>query len=335
MKLISCKNREEWIAARLHGIGGSDCAAVMGMSPWRSALDVYMERVGLVPGVRQNEAMSWGTRLEGKILEAYAEQTGYELESGTNIIAQHDEHEWMLASFDATVKGQRKGAEAKNIGGRQAFATDDDGELIWGESGTDHVPLYYLMQCQYYLAVSGYESWDLAALIGGQELRIYTILPDAELQAEIIETVGSFWRDHVLAKVPPPCGVLSDLKKFVAARFPRNNGKMLQVDGTAVAIADNLKYARAELSIAEAEVERFEVQLKQIIADADGIEWAEDGEVQRITWKKSKDITAIDWKALAQACNPPADLVAKFTSPKPGTRRLVLPRGWTKQGDNE
>ena len=39
------KNREEFLLERKKGIGGSDVAAIIGVSPWKTALGVYLDKV--------------------------------------------------------------------------------------------------------------------------------------------------------------------------------------------------------------------------------------------------------------------------------------------------
>jgi putative phage-type endonuclease len=71
--------RDEWLAARRTGIGGSDIAAILGLSPWRTPLDVYRDKVD---GAEQpeTEAMRWGRLLEDVIAREYAVRAGVRIQ---------------------------------------------------------------------------------------------------------------------------------------------------------------------------------------------------------------------------------------------------------------
>ena len=324
--------KDAWRRERMTGLGGSDSAAVLGLSPWKNATDVYMERVGLVDGPEENERMRWGTVLEEPIADEYRKRTGCKFCRLDNAIARHPQHNWMLASPDRLIYGTKKGLEVKTAGGRAAYATDEDGNPLWGDEGTDQVPIYYLMQCQHYLAVTGFEEWDLAVLIGGQDFRVYTIKPDKDLHANMIETLSQFWHEHVLAKVPPPAVDEKTRSRFLAARFPLNNGKFLKADASTPELMEKvraLKIARALTEQAELGELEASNTLKTLIAEYDGIEFEEVGKVQKITWKRSRDTTRTDWKAFAQSISPTPEQLSPFTTPQPGVRKLVVPRAWS------
>ncbi len=73
--MLTAKERQAWLAARRRGITGTDVAAILGLNPWRNALDVYLEKMGQGEAVQANEAMWWGTYLEEGIARRYAELT--------------------------------------------------------------------------------------------------------------------------------------------------------------------------------------------------------------------------------------------------------------------
>ena len=65
---------EEWLAYRRRGIGGSDVAAIMGISPFRTARDLYFGKRGIAP-FEDNEgnwvAMKMGHFLEDLVAKIY------------------------------------------------------------------------------------------------------------------------------------------------------------------------------------------------------------------------------------------------------------------------
>lgn len=180
-------NRDEWLASRRTGIGASEIAAIAGLSPWGGPVDVYCAKLGLSPD-RHSDAMAWGLRLEGVIAAAYSEREGVALEPG--YLVRHPDESWILATPDR-------------------FAPDRLVELKvsrtsegWGEQETDDVPPHYLLQCQWQMLAAGYPRVDIAALIGGVELRVYTV-ERSETVIESLVTIGrAFWR-RVLEQRPP------------------------------------------------------------------------------------------------------------------------------------
>lgn len=176
-------DRPAWLAERRKGVGSSDAAAVLGFSPYKTAYEVFLEKTGRLPDAPESEAMRWGTLLEDVIAAAYSERTGEALRP---LPLLHSERwPWMLASVDR-VTDSGKVVEIKNVGWRM------QGE--WGEEDTDKVPAHYLIQLMHQLAVTGRERGDLVALIGGQDLRVYSFERNDKLIERMAHAEGEFWR---------------------------------------------------------------------------------------------------------------------------------------------
>jgi len=188
----------EWLEARKKGIGGSDAPAVLGVSPWRTALDVYYEKTD--PNYEpkpETEAMRWGAALEPVMRTEYVRRTGYEI-TATNTMLRHPEHEWMIASLDGMTSTGRV-LELKTTRHVEG----------WGEPYTDQIPMHYLPQVHHYMAVTGAGACDVAVLIGGSDFRIYVVEADPELAEQIIDAEAAFWA-MVRAKEPPSPASVAD-----------------------------------------------------------------------------------------------------------------------------
>lgn len=85
---------------RSKGIGGTDIAAIVGLNPWKSPIDVYMEKTGLVEPIPDNENLYWGRELEPAVLRRYAKETGYVLRPGDPIQGAEP---WILGTPDALI----------------------------------------------------------------------------------------------------------------------------------------------------------------------------------------------------------------------------------------
>lgn len=167
----------EWYAARAEGLGGSEIAAVLGLSPFCSRFSLWHRKAGLLGEEPDNAAMSWGRRLEDPIAAKFAEDHPEfkTLRTGT---WRSVDRPWQIANPDRMLIG-KGGEKASILEVKTAHAYNAD---AWGPSGTDQVPVYYRTQTLWYLDCFQYEACHLAVLIGGADYREYLIGYD---QAEI------------------------------------------------------------------------------------------------------------------------------------------------------
>jgi len=191
--LVSTKSidHDEWLRWRRTGVSGSDAAAIIGLDRYRSAFDVYVDKLGLKKEQPDNEAMRQGRDLEEYVASRFCEQTGKKVRR-RNAILQHPEHHWMLGNIDRWVVGENAGLECKttSVLNRAKFS---QGEF----------PPNYYVQCVHYMAVTGAERWYLAVLVLNKAFHVFTIERDeAEVQA-LIEAEKDFWENHVLKQIPP------------------------------------------------------------------------------------------------------------------------------------
>jgi putative phage-type endonuclease len=177
-------------AERKTGIGGSDAAAALGISPWRTPYDLWLEKTGAANPLPVTEPMRWGTLLEPVIAAEYCRRTGRQIEPAPML--RHPTHRWMIGHIDGRVIGEPRILEVKTAGIG----------IGWGEPGSDEIPLQYLTQCHHYLVVSQAEVVDIAVLIGGQDFRLYTIERDDAIADTLIEREQRFWW-RVENRMPP------------------------------------------------------------------------------------------------------------------------------------
>jgi putative phage-type endonuclease len=112
LRLVSTKDmgREDWLEVRRTGIGSSDAAAAIGLNPYQSQLELWMQKTGkgaLLPAVDPSDdtsPMFWGTLLEPIVAAHYTKRTGNKVRK-VNAVLQHPEHPWMLANVDREVVG--------------------------------------------------------------------------------------------------------------------------------------------------------------------------------------------------------------------------------------
>ncbi|HZK34143.1 MAG TPA: YqaJ viral recombinase family protein [Bacillota bacterium] len=183
-------DREEWLEQRRRGIGGSDAAAIAGLNPWRSPIEVYLDKVGEMPEQEDNERMYWGRVLEDVVAREFTARTGKRVRR-RNAILHHAKHDFMIANVDRLLVGEGVGLECKTT---SEYAKDQ-----WAD---DEVPDMYILQCQHYMAVTGFKGWWIAVLIGGNEFVYKYIERDQDIIDYLIQIESEFW-GMVQNKVPP------------------------------------------------------------------------------------------------------------------------------------
>ncbi|WP_167828715.1 lambda-exonuclease family protein [Streptomyces sp. MZ04] len=191
-------DREGWLALRRTGVGGSDVAAVLGMSRYTSPIELYLDKVGELDDMPRSpelaEAAFWGHQHEPTIARVFTERTGLGVVEGPGMLANVDRR-WMLANVDRYVLDEdAQPASLLEIKTRSAVQLE---EWLGG------VPDGPALQTHWYLAVTGYKHAHVAALLGGNRLIIHRVERDEALVEHLVALVGEFWQ-HVLDRVPPP-----------------------------------------------------------------------------------------------------------------------------------
>lgn len=298
-------DRDQWLALRRQGLGGSDAAAVCGLSPWKGPYHVWLDKTtGHVDefGPDAEERMWWGHALEDDILERLTLTTGLEWDAQPGMFA-HPALPWMLATPDAFCADDSELlAELKTVGYRQAHRWDDGG-----------LPDEYWCQGCHYAAVTGRRTVLFAALIAGQKLEVREVTYTADDIASLVEIEARFWIDHVKAEVPPPATV-PDVPLLAA----------LQVEPDDTAECDDpeiLAHLLAQYSDAHDAAKRKDQiadEIKALVGEHAGLTISGD---LAVSWK-TVESDRLDTRAL-KAAHP--DLCAEFTRPSP-SRRLHIPK---------
>lgn len=183
---------EQWLEYRRTGIGGSDAATVVGLNPYSSLYTLYNDKLGLIPTKEDNEAMRQGRDFEDYVSRRWMEATGKKVRRNC-YMWRSDEHPFMLADIDREVVGENAGLECKTT------SAYNKADLEGGE-----VPLTYYVQCQHYMAVMGFDRMYLAVLVLNRGFYHFVIERSPEEIAALIDAEETFWRDHVLPRIPPP-----------------------------------------------------------------------------------------------------------------------------------
>ena len=196
-KLIATKelSNEQWLKYRKRGIGGSDAGAVCGLNPYRTAMQVYQDKISEDIESIDNEAMRQGREFEDYVARRFMEATGKKARKA-NFMYYDEKNPFMLADVDRMIIGENAGLECKTA---SPFMADK-----WKDG---NIPLHYQIQCYHYMSVMGADAWYIAVLIYGREFKFYKLERDEELIADLIRIEKEFWENHVLKQqIPSPDG---------------------------------------------------------------------------------------------------------------------------------
>lgn len=218
-------NREDWLTLRQSGIGGSDISAIIGMSPYATAYDIYQSKTQPLTDEDMSEFAYWGTVLEDTVAREFAKRSGLKIQN-VNFLMRHPEHRWAIANIDRAIinpniKGNVRFKDGK-LTTDQILEIKTASEYVsknWGLEDSDEVPDQYQCQAQWYMGVTGTQVCYMAVLIGGNKYRPYRIDRHQDVIEFLFDTAESFWNDNVLAGVEPDATTLQNAKD----KYPRHN----------------------------------------------------------------------------------------------------------------
>lgn len=187
-------NKDQWIKYRKKGIGGSDAAAIAELDPYKSPINVYLEKIGEYEEKEDNERMRIGRDLEDYVAKRFSKSTGEKVRR-KNAILQHPKYSWMLANVDRLIVGKKHGLECKVT------------NSYMGSRWERYIPFQYEIQCHHYMAVTGYDIWWIAVLVGNEKFIYKKIERDEEIIKNLIAIEKKFWENNVLNRqMPTPDG---------------------------------------------------------------------------------------------------------------------------------
>src|SRR6266567_108753 len=253
--------REEWLAAR--GLGASEIAAALGVSPFKSQFQLWSEKTGLAEpdDLDSKEFVKWGLRLEEPIARAFAEETGRTVTMCPRFtLVRHPKYPWLTATPDATqIVVERSEVGALQIKTTNAFAAKD-----WKEGA----PLYYQVQQQGELAVTGYTWGTLCVLIGGNRM---LAMPDETRNDQFIESAIprlEEFMEMIESRTPPPVDASLATAKALAKLHREDSGATVVLPLEASEWHEELTRAKSQIKECEALKTKYENLLKAAIADA-------------------------------------------------------------------
>lgn len=303
-------DRGQWLEVRRGGIGSSDAATAVGLNPYKSQLELWLEKTGRQPANDEQPDMDdpryWGTLLEPYVAVAYQQKTGRKVRK-LNAVLQHRTLPFMLANLDREVVGDPEVQilECKTAG--------EFGSRLWKEG----VPEYVQLQVQHQLAVTGKHAADVAVLLCGQDLQIYRIDRDDDIIARLVVLEARFW-ECVETDTPPAADGSESAARALRNLYPGNDTSLDFTGDVALCqVFDELAGLRSELDAQQQRAETLKQAIQQAMGDASKAFFANGS----LTYRRAKDGTSLDAKRLTAEC---PDIAAQYSVVRPGARRFVL-----------
>lgn len=253
---------DAWHAARARVVGASEVAALFGCSPHTSHWSLWQIKAGRVaaPDLSGDQRVTWGLRLESVIADAVAEERGWTILPGGHRTSSRVEG-WGC-TLDREI-GDRGGGvlEVKNVDW-----------LVRKREWGDEPPPHILLQLQAQLGVTGREWGAVAALVGGNELRIWEYQARPRIIAEIAKRVRAFWKS-IRENRPPPVDGSPSTADTLAALYPNAARPMLDLRADNLAPEACAGYLRAREAEAAARREKahYEAILREKAGDAEAV----------------------------------------------------------------
>lgn len=300
------------LAIRMQGIGGSEIAAVAGLSPYSRPIDVYLRKVGLAGDIPPSHHLDRGTFLEPGIIAWYSKTYGREVKDVGTLV--HPKHPVVIATPDglATCKesGERFALEVKCPSFHAAQQ--------WGAPGTDEIPDAYRAQAIWQMAVLGVKACEVVAFIGGN-IQVYQVPYDAVAFDALRHIAEDFWESHVLPQQPPESDGSDSYDAYLAEKFPRASDTYVEDDSEDMwELVEELAGAKALAKEYETRVNNIRQRLKERIGNEAGLK----GGWGKVSYTFNKASEQVDYAAYVKDARVDAAALAPYTRIKPGPRVL-------------
>ena len=238
-------------------LGGSDAAAALGLSRWKTTLRLWAEKTEQIPqeDISDKLHIKMGHKLEDAVAELWMEETGKKLHR-VNETIYHPSYPFVACNIDRRVVGEDTIFEAKTASTWKAK-----------EWQGDDIPQEYIIQCLHNLAVTGKDKCELAVLIGGNvDFICKTVYRDEKLIGEILKKEVKFWKEFVENKCVPT-SISSKDAETLYALYPGGDEKEIELDDTANALIEARNAMYRDLKNIEDNFDKANNEIKALLKD--------------------------------------------------------------------
>ena len=272
----------EWLKHRQAGIGGSDASCIAGLNPWKSAIQLYIDKKEENPQEQKSLRMELGNRLEGLVAELFTEATGLKVRN-VNGILKNDKYPFAIANIDRAIVGEKAFLECKTT---NSYALKE-----WEEG----VPAHYEIQCLHYMAITGATHCYIAALIGNSDFIWHKIERDQETIDYLMQIEKDFWENNIEKDVVPMPDGSDAYSEYLKKKYDKSNGQVIELHLLENGVDKLNRYDEIVTDIKALESEKKLIE-QEIQLYMEEFEVAKIGD-RKVTWKSSSRNT-IDSKKL-------------------------------------
>jgi putative phage-type endonuclease len=242
-------------------LGGSDIAAAMGLSRYKTPLQLWAEKTGQIPeeDLSDIEYVQLGSELEDFIAKKFEQKTGLKVRRAPQRYI-HKKHPFMACQVDRLVTGTDELVECKNVNAWKAKEWDKE-----------EIPIEYILQVSWQLMITGRSVGYIACLIGGNRFIYKMIQADQELFDKMTQAALKFWELVEKKIMPMACG---DDNDTLLAIYPKSNEQLQAIEEMNDMIAA-LQKIKLDIKEMETHKEEFEARLKEVIGENLGIKTKE------------------------------------------------------------
>lgn len=306
-EFVKAQQRSEaWLELRRQGLGASDMAAVMGVSPYKTPYQLWAEKTGATPPQKVGAAANRGVILEDAVGQYYEQERGVKLRKSNGIVRLR-KHPRIMASLDRTIVGEPKGLVELKTSSSPRWS-------MWP------VPPEVVIQTHVQMGITGAEWCDVVALLGGLVFKIERVQFDPVLWAEI-QRAALLFLDAVDSKTPPQLEAL-DAQAFAIAT-PQGSQEFVEATSDLERVYAQLRETNTELHFIEQKKGSLEIIIKEAIGEKAGLA----GNGWTVYWKQARPSEVTDWKMVAQASGALQSVITTYTDVKPGSRRFIINDG--------
>jgi putative phage-type endonuclease len=292
---------DEWLKARTKCVTGTDVAAVLGLSRYRTPFEAWHSKVNPAMQPQADTApMAWGRRLEPMIAAAYQQEVGAEA----------------LVKAEFTTRS----IDGVPCGGTPDYLRPDRRIVLeikttrsardWGEQGTDDIPPEYLCQVLWYCGLLEWDTAHVAVLIGASDFRTYNVAFDGGIFGQFLDAARQFWAS-VESNTPPAVDSSDAARAWLSARY-RGGQKLLEApDDETVASIALLRDVKAQINALE---ETEALTTNKLLEKFGDFDVCKIGGIGRLTVVRGQKQDRTDWKAVAQELGASPEIVAKHTT---------------------
>lgn len=297
----------EQLEQRLNYITGSDCAIILGVSPWGNAIELWQQktRLAIAPDISAKPAVRAGIYLEPVVRQWFSDETNKRVTTDNNDMLVHPTISYMAGNIDGKIVGESAILECKTSG-------FDKG---WGKDGDNTIPDYYLAQVAHYVCVCNVERAYIAVLIGGSDFRHYVYERNSALEQIIINKQAEFWECVQSGKPPEP----RNSKEMLSLHGYQSINEPVIADTKIEAYVECLVNCKEEIANLEKDKEILEEKIKLFMGKNDTLV-SPYGKICA-TWKESKPVKRFDLQSFRAEHNETYNQFVKECS---ATRRFCV-----------